>query len=95
MINPFDQLVRHGPVQGDMLLNQTIAQLPVRRLANDTRYQVPTMPTGFGEAPFLCRSIRWPDRVVTDPEDFARRRVERVQGRAPGHILKVNRWGSN
>ncbi|MDP6354175.1 MAG: phytanoyl-CoA dioxygenase family protein [Planctomycetota bacterium] len=50
----------------------------VMRWSVDTRYQLPTLPTGFGEAPFLCRSTRWPDRVVTDPDDFARRRVERV-----------------
>ncbi|MBI2194087.1 MAG: phytanoyl-CoA dioxygenase family protein [Planctomycetes bacterium] len=43
------------------------------RWSVDTRYQLPTLPTGYPwEAPFLVRSRRWPDRVVRTHEEFLR-----------------------
>lgn len=52
---------------------------PVIRWSVDTRYQEPTLPTGYThEAPFLVRSKKWPDRVVKDHAEFARIRTQNI-----------------
>lgn len=52
---------------------------PMVRWSVDTRYQEPTMPTGYPwEAPFLVRSKRWPDRVVKDHSEFLRIRTNNI-----------------